>query len=102
VSWFKKPRWESKRYLEYVRTKSCMHCYAPPPSEAHHWHPHEKGVGRKPSDAFCVSLCRTCHQHFHDTGTLPNLSAEMTRSDFVREQWRMMGDWICGEAEETF
>jgi hypothetical protein len=94
-SFFKRPRWESRDYLDFVRGRSCMHCFAPPPSCAHHFHPTEKGVARKPDDCFTVPLCVGCHEYFHLTGTLPSHSAELTRTDFVREQWRCMALWIC-------
>lgn len=90
----KRPRWRSERYLDFVRRRCCAHCYAPPPSQAHHWHAREKGMGRKPDDCFTVPLCHVCHRHFHDHGKLPGLTPLLTDLDFEREQRRCMADFL--------
>ena len=96
----KRKRWRSDAYLAFVRARDCMHCFLPGPSEAHHYHPTNKGTGLKPSDCHVAPLCRTCHQHWHDRGTLPGLTPEVSRQDFIREQWRLMAEWIEREPDE--
>lgn len=90
-----KPRgpYRSERYLAHVRQHPCSHCRRAAPSEAHHWHP-RRGAGQKVSDLRTVPLCRRCHQHFHDTGRLPELDARTTRQAFVERQAELMEAWI--------
>lgn len=97
-SFWKRVPWRSKEYLEYVRSLPCMHCGAPPPSEAHHWHPTDKGKGLKCPDWATTPLCGPCHRGgWHQKGSLPGLTPELSKQDFIREQWRLMGDWISGK-----
>ena len=97
-------RWRSESYLNFVRSNPCQKpgCASHAPSEAHHWHPTEKGMGRKPSDQWTLSLCRRCHRYYHDHGVLEGLTTHETWDVFVTAQWRLMGKWIsnyCNERE---
>lgn len=87
-------RWECPIYLDFIRAMECLHCGNPPPSDPHHWHPTEKGTGRKPSDCWTVPLCRACHQEYHQDHCLSGLSYEETRQRFLFKQWECMGRWI--------
>jgi hypothetical protein len=61
----KSKRWQSKKYLEYVRSLPCLVCGQE--SEPHHIRMNNNaGTGRKPSDTFCVPLCRAHHRECHD------------------------------------
>ena len=93
TGWSRK-RWESAVYLDYVRSHPCCTCDNSPPSEAHHWHPNQKGMGRKPSDCWSVPLCRVCHQEFHDTGSIGGEAREDLRWRFMYAEWELMGKWL--------
>ncbi|MDO4251530.1 MAG: hypothetical protein Q4C68_08490 [Moraxella sp.] len=52
--------------LAQIRTLPCVHCQAPPPSQACHanWGQFGKGMGIKADDAYTIPLCHTCHRDF--------------------------------------
>lgn len=56
---------DSKR-LAAIRKLPCVRCGKPAPSEACHanWAEYGKSLGKKASDEFTISLCRTCHYEF--------------------------------------
>ena len=64
----RQPRIKCPAFLAFVRRRPCCVCHAPPPSQAAHIKmpslAHGKrhsGIGEKPSDRWCVSLCADCH-----------------------------------------
>ena len=63
----KQPRFESKRYRDFVTSLECFCCNKPGPSECHHI----KGVGgysgagMKASDYLSMPLCSACHHKLH-------------------------------------
>jgi len=71
------------RFLDWLRSRACDHCGAPPRSEAAHFGP-DRGVGLKASDYEACSLCTTCHGYWHNHGTLPGLDREQS----MLVQWR--------------
>lgn len=62
---FKHKPWRSKRYLTWIRTLPCACCGATP-SDAHHIIGYGGTMGGKPSDLFCMPLCRIHHQMVHE------------------------------------
>jgi hypothetical protein len=58
----------SDAYLAFVRSKSCMWCGSPPPSDPDHIGPH--GLARKTDDLRTIPTCRRHHNERHDTGTV--------------------------------
>jgi len=86
----------SNRYLAHVRRFPCLAtgCEAPPPSEAHHWNPSQTAMGRKCGDEYTLPLCRRCHRHFHDTGTLPRLDRQETELCFVNAQRHLLAAYV--------
>ncbi|MFP4104837.1 MAG: DUF968 domain-containing protein [Phycisphaerae bacterium] len=63
--------YRSKRYLDWVRDRPCVHCRRPPPSEAHHVIGLAGGsMGGKAGDQLAVPLCTECHRRLHD-GQMP-------------------------------
>jgi hypothetical protein len=69
------PRERDPKYLAFLRTKPC--CLCGQPSEACHIRSasleHGKshtGLGEKPSDRWCVPLCRSCHGKQHSMNEL--------------------------------
>lgn len=100
----KRRTWRSKRYLRFVRRWPCMHCgkesTEDEPSAAHHWHEAMGGTALKCPDWATVPLCYMCHNAgFHQAGTLPGLTPEITRQDFIREQRRLMALWLERDGE---
>jgi len=85
------------RHLRLVRALPCCYCAAPAPSDAHHWGP--RGVGQKTSDYRTVPLCRRCHDGFHASGALGNMTAEDTRWFFLRTQVEILERRIEGELD---
>lgn len=71
---------DAKR-LKAVRQLPCVRCGKPPPSEACHanWSEYGKSLGKKASDEFTISLCRTCH---HALDTYKNLSRREAKELF--------------------
>ena len=80
----------SRSYLDFIRARPCAWCREHPPSEAHHWHEVEGGMGLKCSDVWTVPLCRACHQRFHDTGSLTTACEDGSRRarEFFRDRQR--------------
>ncbi len=74
----------SRVYLVFIREKACCHCRANGPSDPHHYG--ARGTGQKTDDFRCVPLCRKCHDHFHDHGTLPGMNKAATRVFFLAKQ----------------
>lgn len=86
-------------YLKYVRAHPCACCRAPGPSEAHHWGPKGRsgGMGTKCSDFRTVPLCAICHEHFHRSGSLPNLERKDTENLFLCAQVDLLDAWASAE-----
>lgn len=67
-TFFAKPkriRWESTKYLKWVKTQSCA-CCGKPTDDAHHligWG--QGGMGTKAHDIFTIPLCRKHHDELH-------------------------------------
>lgn len=58
-----------KEYLQYLRGQACLWCGCNQNVDAHHMRINgAAGIGIKPTDANCVSLCRKCHIRFHTKG----------------------------------
>ena len=67
---FEKPkRYENERYKEFIRSKSCISCGQPGPSEPHHI----VTVGAGGADTYCVPLCWKDHTLQHSGNGLPLL-----------------------------
>jgi hypothetical protein len=81
-----KPKAPEQRpeHLRRVREKACCVCYAPPPSEAHHFG--RRGVGQKCDDCQTVPLCRLCHQRWHSQGSCSPFPRSETIELFLRAQ----------------
>jgi 5-methylcytosine-specific restriction endonuclease McrA len=58
----KKERLVDKAYLAWIRTRECVVCGAPAPSEPHHVI--SRGAGG--SDHFAIPVCRGCHDLIED------------------------------------
>lgn len=59
-----------KEYLEYIRKQPCLWCGIANKSEAHHLRiNNNSGVAIKPSDVYCVPLCRKHHIEYHAKGS---------------------------------
>src|SRR6478752_6475839 len=52
-------------YLEFVRTRPCCACAAPPPSHAHHETLGGRGKAQKAHDRRTLPFCFQCHDDFH-------------------------------------
>ena len=96
-------RWESKPYLDWIRTKRCIVCDSPGstlrPIEAAHFHRTEKGKGRKPSDCFATPQCFTCHnEDWHGKGHFVGMTPEESKQ--LQEHWqrKLMAEWITQHA----
>jgi len=67
-------------YREWTRQQVCANVdpeHHNLDAEPHHYGP--RGMGQKAPDWYMVPLCRKCHQHFHDTGTLPGDSHDQLK-----------------------
>ena len=61
--YLKDPTWRSRAYQEFIRSKKCIFCGAPPKSEFHHLQGFAPGgIGTKVSDIYGVPACRPCHK----------------------------------------
>ncbi len=62
---FEKPtRHQDPAYLDYIRSKDCLACWAPAPCQPHHLD--RGGTATKGPDAFTVPLCGRCHGLLHN------------------------------------
>ena len=62
-------RWRSQRHRNFVRGHACTVCHATAPIEVAHVRIGSgAGMGQKPDDFRCVSLCKVCHQRQHERG----------------------------------
>lgn len=62
-------RFKSQKHRDYVRTFACCKCGETAGIEvAHVRNGSDAGMGRKPSDYYCVSLCKECHTRQHGMG----------------------------------
>lgn len=86
------PRRDSK-YLAFVRTHRCIDCGSVAPIEAHHWG-EGGGTSMKCDDRRTVPLCAPCHRHYHDQGRLRRFDARTTREVFLRNQVRLLIEWV--------
>lgn len=68
ASFMKKPkplRWESTKYLQWVKHQPCRVCGATA-DDAHHIIGHgQGGIGTKAHDLFTIPLCRVHHSELH-------------------------------------
>lgn len=68
ASFMKSPklaRWESKKYLKWVKSQCCCVC-GNPADDPHHIIGHgQGGMGTKGHDLFCLPLCRGHHDELH-------------------------------------
>ena len=55
----------SKRYLDFIRSKPCVVCGKPPPSEAAHQSVGYRAMGSKVSDLWSAPMCHTHHAEQH-------------------------------------
>ena len=61
----KRIRWESQKYLQWVKTQPCQ-CCGQPADDAHHligWG--QGGIGTKAHDILTIPLCRKHHDELH-------------------------------------
>ena len=59
----------SPAHRAWVRGFACCACGAHAPIECAHVRTGtDGGMGVKPSDAWCIALCRSCHQRQHQIG----------------------------------
>lgn len=58
--------YRNEKHLAWVRSKSCISCGHPSPSDPHHLISlGSGGMGIKDTDAMTIPLCRTCHNLLH-------------------------------------
>lgn len=55
-------------HLAFIRKLPCARCYSVPCDAAHIRVQGDGGMGMKPGDDKCLSLCRDCHRSQHDHG----------------------------------
>lgn len=61
----KRQRWESKKWLKWVKSQQCCGCGSSA-DDAHHIIGHSQGgMGTKAHDLFTIPLCRDCHNSLH-------------------------------------
>ncbi|HHH1258999.1 TPA: DUF968 domain-containing protein [Yersinia enterocolitica] len=61
----KRYRWESRKWLTWVKSQSCSGCGGSA-DDAHHIIGHgQGGMGTKAHDLFSIPLCRGCHDALH-------------------------------------
>lgn len=59
-------RIRSKKYLDHIRSKSCLHCGDK--AEAHHLnHAQSRAMGLKNGDQWAVPLCHKHHMEMHNS-----------------------------------
>jgi len=64
----KEKTFKSEKYKQYIRSLPCIICDYPC-SEPHHVrNANNSGTGKKPSDFWCVPLCKLHHAEFHHYG----------------------------------
>lgn len=81
-SFAKDPPFRSRRYLAFIRSRTCAWCGKRAPSEAsHHPRPGGGSMGAKTCDLRTIPLCSSCHHAYHATMTLGEMNREQT------EQW---------------
>lgn len=85
---------KAKYYLDWVRDKDCAFCFAPGPSDPHHYGP--RGIGQKASDYLVVPLCRKCHDCFHSTRAIDPFDIERTKVELLKTQVQLLTAWIQG------
>ena len=58
--------YRNQKHIDWVRSKSCVACGHPSPSDAHHLiATGNGGMGTKDTDAMTIPLCRICHTLLH-------------------------------------
>lgn len=82
----------SEEYLNHIRQMPCCVCFAPGPSDPHHYGP--RGTGQKTSDYLVVPLDRKCHDAFHNTRAIPPFDVERTKLELYKTQVRLLHEWI--------
>ncbi|WP_145502043.1 DUF968 domain-containing protein [Yersinia similis] len=61
----KRQRWESKKWLKWVKSQQCCGCGSSA-DDPHHIIGHlQGGMGTKAHDLFTIPLCRDCHNSLH-------------------------------------
>ncbi|HEN3642246.1 TPA: DUF968 domain-containing protein [Yersinia enterocolitica] len=61
----KRQRWESKKWLKWVKSQQCCGCGSSA-DDPHHIIGHgQGGMGTKAHDLFTIPLCRLCHDALH-------------------------------------
>ncbi|MGH1501593.1 DUF968 domain-containing protein [Yersinia proxima] len=61
----KRQRWESKKWLKWVKSQQCCGCSSSA-DDPHHIIGHgQGGMGTKAHDLFTIPLCRICHDALH-------------------------------------
>lgn len=93
------PRRPARRqsYLRFVRSRPCCACWAPAPSEAHHFGPH--GTGQKCDDYQTVPLCGSCHREITDRYTVPGHTRGEAEVLFLRTALTLLIDWTLHREE---
>lgn len=83
----RRPKFEDKQHLAWIRTLSCCICGKPGPDPAHIrsanaiYGKAETGGQSKPADKWVTPLCRGCHDEQHAT----TLEASDTRKEITAE-----------------
>jgi hypothetical protein len=95
-----KPRFRRRsQHLAFVRQLPCVVCGKAAPSEAAHVRcGSDGGVGMKPADRYCVSLCSDCHALQHQFGELTFWSTvRLDPLNTAFRLWTVSGDIKAGE-----
>lgn len=92
-------RWESSRYLAFVRQHPCCVCGATESIEAHHYDPGGSGMGRKADDTATAPLCTWHHREWHDTGRFASHGHTRAYSEWLQRdaQRRLLAAWVQGQ-----
>lgn len=94
---FKTQPWRSQAYTAFVRSRPCIRCGSAY-TFAHHWAPvgiGGKGTSRKHDDWATVSVCKPCHDEWHQSATMAGWEPKRCREEFTLALLRTMGDWIA-------
>ena len=66
----RKPR-RNRKYLQWLAEKPCYFCGTEPAGPPHHDREIGPcGMGRKPSDTYCLPICARCHDAIHNLSDL--------------------------------
>jgi hypothetical protein len=82
----KSKTFRSPKYLDFIRSKPCLMCGSPAPSDPHHERLGEGGMGLKAPDTHALPLCRECHGRRHiGTGFVGFIDIRRVIVDYLTE-----------------